>query len=51
MGDLYNQIVYKHNFIFDTGASVYVIINKFWFTSYKQINHRVGWGKAKTLDV
>jgi len=43
------NLVYK--FIFDTGASVHVISNKSWFTSYKEINTTVKWGEAKTLLV
>jgi len=30
--------VYKYNFIFNTKALVYIIINKEWFFSYKKTN-------------
>jgi len=43
--------VYKYNFIFDTGASVHVITNKEWFSSYKKTNKLVSWGEAKSLKV
>jgi len=43
------NLIYK--FIFDTGVSVYVICNKSWFTSYKEINTTVKWGEVKTLLV
>jgi len=43
------NLVYK--FIFDTGVLVYVICNKLWFTSYKEINTTVKWGEVKTLLV
>ena len=38
-------------FIFDTGASVNVMINKAWFMTYKHTNNLVSWGKAKTLKI
>jgi len=43
------NLIYK--FIFNTGVSVYVICNKSWFTSYKEINTTVKWGEVKTLLV
>ena len=43
------NLIYK--FIFNTGASVHVICNKSQFTSYKEINTTVKWGKVKTLLV
>jgi len=43
------NLIYK--FIFNTSVSVYVICNKSWFTSYKEINITVKWGEVKTLLV
>ena len=44
---------HNHNppFIFDTGATVHVISNKSWFSTYKQTDNLVSWGQAKTLRV